>query len=83
MELTSEISEINGLSVGIKELNHGVVAVFDSTADGGNVPLHYRHIFCYQVLAITLGRKGRGDMKIINDAWKFHLECSNEQHQGT
>lgn len=82
MELTSEISEINGLSVGIKELNHGVVAVFDSTADGGNVPLHYRHIFCYQVLAITLGRKGRGDMKIINDAWKFHLECSNEQHQG-
>lgn len=77
MKLTSEISEINRLSVGIQELNHWVIAVFDSTADGGNISLHYRHIFCNQILTITLRRKGRWNMKMISDISKFHLESYN------
>lgn len=59
MKLTSEISEINRLSVGIQELNHRVVAVLDSAADGGDVSLHHRHIFGNQILTITFGREQR------------------------
>lgn len=53
-KLTSEVSEINRLSVGIQELNHGVIAVFDSAADRGDIAFYDGHVFCKQVLAITL-----------------------------
>lgn len=59
MQLTSEISEINRLSVGIQKLNHRVVAVLDTAADGGDVSLHHCHIFCNQILTITLKREQR------------------------
>lgn len=59
VELTSEISEINRLPVGIQELNHRVVAVLDAAADGGNVPLHHCHILSHQILAITFKREQR------------------------
>lgn len=50
--LTSDIFEIDGLSVGVEELDDGVVIVFDSTAYGGCLPLHYRDVVRYEILAL-------------------------------
>lgn len=71
MQLTSEISEINRLSVGIQKLNHRVVAVLDTAADGGDVSLHHCHIFCNQILTITLKRAQRWNSKMRNYVSKF------------
>ena len=72
-KLTSEISEINRLPVGIQELNHRVVAVLDAAADGGDVSLHHRHVFGNQVLTVTLKGEQRWNRKVRNDVGKFHL----------
>lgn len=50
--LTSDISEVDGLSVGVQELDDGVVVIFDSTADSGRFPLHHGDVVCHQVLAL-------------------------------
>lgn len=50
--LTSDIFEVYGLSVGVEELNDRVVIVFDSTAYGGCLPLHYRDVVRYEILAL-------------------------------
>lgn len=50
--LTSDIFEVYGLSVGVEELDDGVVIVFDSTAYGGCLPLHYRDVVRYEILAL-------------------------------
>lgn len=53
--LTSDISEVDGLSVGVQELDDRVVIIFDSTADCGRFPLHHRDVVCHQVLALDCG----------------------------
>lgn len=50
--LTSDIFEVDSLSVGVEELDDGVVVVFDSTAYGGCLPLHYRDVVRYEILAL-------------------------------
>lgn len=54
-ELTSDVPEVDGLSVGVEELDDGVVVVFDSTADDGCLSLHHRHVVRYEVLALDCG----------------------------
>lgn len=48
--LTSNISEVNGLSVGVEQLYDGVVVVLHSAADGGHFPLDHRYVVGCQVL---------------------------------
>lgn len=55
--LTSHVPEVNGLSVGVQQLDHRVVVVLHSTADDGRVPLHHRHVICHQVLTHNWIRK--------------------------
>lgn len=55
--LTSDISKEDGLSVGVQELDDGVIIIFDSTADSGRLPLHHRDVVCHQVLALDCGRR--------------------------
>lgn len=77
MELTSEISEINRLSVGIQELNHRVVAVLDAAADGGDVPLHHCHVLGHQILAITF--RERATMKQQNQGRCRQVSSGNKK----
>lgn len=77
MELTSEISEINRLSVGIQELNHRVVAVLDAAADGGDVPLHHCHVLGHQILAITF--RERAKMKQQNQGRCRQVSSGNKK----
>lgn len=60
-KLTPEISEIDGLPVGVQELDHRVIAVLDAAADGGHIPLHHCHILRHQVLTITCRTEQRRD----------------------
>lgn len=62
-KLTPEISEIDGLPVGVQELDHRVIAVLDTAADGGHVPLHHCHILCHQVLTVTCRTEQRWDSR--------------------
>lgn len=48
--LTSNILEVDGLSVGVEQLDDRVVIVLHSAADGGHLPLDHRHIVSRQVL---------------------------------
>lgn len=48
--LTSHVSEVNGLSVGVEQLDDGVVVVLHPTADGRHLALHHRHVLRHQVL---------------------------------
>ena len=51
--LTSDISEVDGLPVGVEQLNDGVVVVLHSAADGGRFPLNHCHIVSCQVLTVN------------------------------
>lgn len=51
--LTSNIFKVDGLSVGVEQLDYGVVVVLHSAADGGRFPLDHRHIVSRQVLAFN------------------------------
>lgn len=48
--LTSNIFEVDGLSVWVEQLDDRVVVVLHSAADGGHFPLDHRHIVSCQVL---------------------------------
>lgn len=50
--LTSDVSEVDGLSVWVKQLDDGVVVVLHSTADGDHFPLDHRHVVRRQVLGV-------------------------------
>ena len=50
--LTSNFSEVDGLSVGIEQLDNGVVVVLHSAAYSGCFPLDHRHVVGCQVLTI-------------------------------
>ena len=39
--LTSNIFEVDGLSVGVEQLNDRVIVVLHSAADGGHFPLNH------------------------------------------
>jgi len=52
-ELTSNISEVDGLSVGVEQLDDGVVVVLHSAANGGHFPLDDRHVVSCQVLTVN------------------------------
>lgn len=50
--LTSKISEVDGLPVGVEQLDDGVVIILHSAADGGRFALNHCHIVSRQVLAV-------------------------------
>lgn len=50
--LTSDVSEIDCLSVGVEELDDRVVVVLHPAADDGHLSLHHRHIVRHQVLTL-------------------------------
>lgn len=51
-ELTSDIFEVDGLSVGVEQLDYRVVVVLHSAADGGRFPLDHGHVVGGQVQAL-------------------------------
>lgn len=51
--LTSQISEVDGLSVRVQQLDDGVVVVSHSAANGGRLSLDHRHVVSRQVLAVN------------------------------
>lgn len=52
--LTSNISEVDGLSVGIEQLDDGIVVVLHSAADGGRFSFDHRHVVSRQILTFDL-----------------------------
>lgn len=48
--LTPHVPEVDGLSVGVEQLDDRVVVVFHSTADDGRVALDHGHVLRHQVL---------------------------------
>lgn len=57
--LTSDVFEVDGLSVGVEELDDGIVIVFDSTAYGGHLSFHYWDVVRYEILALNCGGRER------------------------
>lgn len=51
--LTPHVFEVDGLSVGVEQLDDGVVVVLHSAADGGHFPLDHRHVVSRQVLTFN------------------------------
>lgn len=56
-KLTPEVPEVNGLPVGVQQLDHRVVALVDLAADGRHFSFDHCHVLCEQILSITL-KKG-------------------------
>lgn len=50
--LTSEVSEVDGLSVGVEQLDDGVIIILHSAADGGWFTFNHCHVVSRQVLAL-------------------------------
>ncbi len=50
LALTSNVFKVDGLPVGVEQLDDGVIVVLHSAADGGHFPLDHRHIVSFQVL---------------------------------
>lgn len=50
--LTSNVSEVDGLSVGVEQLDDRVVVVFHPAADDGRLALGHRDIIRHQVLTL-------------------------------
>lgn len=50
--LTSDVSEVDGLSVGVEQLDDGVVIILHSAADGGRFALNHCHVVGRQVLVL-------------------------------
>ncbi len=50
--LTSNVSEVDGLSVGVEQLDDRVVVVFHPAADDGHLALDHRDIIRHQVLTL-------------------------------
>lgn len=61
--LTSNIFEVDGLSVGIEQLDDGAVVVLHSAADGGHFPLDHRHVVGRQVLTFDFTTQKNTDGK--------------------
>lgn len=55
--LTSNIFEVDGLSVGVEQLDDGVVVVLHSAADGRRFPFDHRHVVGRQVLTFDFTKK--------------------------
>lgn len=53
LRLTSNIFKVDGLSVGVEQLDNGVIVVLHSAADGGHISLDHCHIVSRQVLAFN------------------------------
>lgn len=49
-ELTSNVFEVDGLSVRVEQLDDRVVVVLHSAADGGRFPFDHRHVVRRQIL---------------------------------
>lgn len=49
--LTPHVPEVDGLPVGVEQLDDRVVVVLHSTADDGRVALDHGHVLRHQVLA--------------------------------
>lgn len=50
--LTSNVSEVDGLPVGVEQLDDGVVIILHSAADGGRFALNHGHVVRRQVLSL-------------------------------
>ncbi len=89
--LTSDIFEVDGLSVGVEELDDGIVIVFDSTAYGGHLSFHYWDVVRYEILALdcggrerkqdqvgewTIGRSIHSSIQITSAIYKLYI-CSS------
>lgn len=57
--LTSEVSEVDGLPVGVEQLDDGVVIILHSAADGGRFALDHGHVVSRQVLPLHCGENTR------------------------
>lgn len=55
--LTSNVSEVDGLSVGVEQLDDGVVVVFHSAADDGRLTLDHWDIIRHQVLTLCCNQE--------------------------
>lgn len=64
--LTSNIFEVDGLSVGVEQLDYRVIIVLHSAAYGGHFPLNHRHIVSRQVLTFNFRKQ-------TNTEWKINL----------
>lgn len=53
LRLTSDVFEVDGLPVGVEQLDDGVVVVLHSAADGSHFPLDHRHVVSRQVLTFN------------------------------
>lgn len=74
LALTSNIFEVDGLSVGIEQLDDGVVVVLHSAADGSRFPLDHRHIVGRQVLTFDFTTdKNRDGKFVISNGWQAFL----------
>lgn len=51
--LTSHVLEVDGLSVGVEQLDDGVVVVLHPAADGGHFTLDHRDVVGRQVLTFS------------------------------
>ena len=56
-KLTPEVPKINGLSVGIQQLNNRVVTLIDLAADGCNFSFNHCHVFRKQILSIAFKKR--------------------------
>lgn len=56
-KLTPEVLEVNGLPVGIQQLNHRVVTLIDLAADGRDFSLDHCHVFSKQILSIAFKKR--------------------------
>lgn len=72
--LTSDVSEVNGLSVRVEELDDGVVVVFHPAADGGRFTLDHRHVCRHQVLTLHCTAKAREHTTFIQHS-AFQDSC--------
>lgn len=68
--LTSNIFKVDGLSVGVEQLDDGVVIVLHSAADGGHFPFNHRHIVSRQVLTFNLTTQKKYRWKKLHFRWE-------------
>lgn len=74
LALTSNVFEVNGLSVGVEQLDDGVIVVPHSAADGGRFPLNHRHVVSCQILTFDFTTQAENtEAKNKFEMWNKHL----------
>lgn len=74
LALTSNVFEVNGLSVGVEQLDDGVIVVPHSAADGGHFPLNHRHVVSCQILTFDFTTQAENtEAKNTFEMWNKHL----------